>query len=195
MTNLINIFSTPIWDSHYPQFYDEKDSIISALKEYKKNNSSVCKSNISGYHSDDKIHHLKELKNLAEFISFISMNAAKDLKFDFENLAITEMWVNFNDNPHCMNIDHIHNQVFSGVFYLNCPEGSGELVIRNESINRLWMGSFMSEEKTEHTAESIHMIPEEGKLILFPAYLPHSVLPNRHNEERISISFNIMLFK
>ena len=53
----------------------------------------------------------------------------------------------------------------------------------------------MSEEKTEHTAESIHMNPEEGQLILFPAYLPHSVLPNRHNEERISISFNIMLLK
>lgn len=195
MQNLINIFSTPIWNSHYPHFHNEKDSIVKALKEYRKNNPSVKKSNINGYHSDDQIHHLKELKNIVEYISFVSMNAAKDLKFVSDKVAITEMWANFNNSSNCTNVDHIHNQVFSGVFYLNCPEGSGKLIIRNEAINRLWMGNYMSEEKTEHTAEAIHIIPEEGKLVLFPAYLPHAVLPNKNNEERISISFNIMLFK
>jgi ectoine hydroxylase-related dioxygenase (phytanoyl-CoA dioxygenase family) len=34
--------------------------------------------------------------------------------------------------------------------------------------------------------------PEEGSLIIFPSYLPHSVEPNKHDEERISISFNVL---
>ena len=31
-----------------------------------------------------------------------------------------------------------------------------------------------------------------GTLLLFPAWLPHSVDPNRSDRERMSISFNIM---
>jgi uncharacterized protein (TIGR02466 family) len=33
--------------------------------------------------------------------------------------------------------------------------------------------------------------PEEGKLLLFPAYLQHAVEENLSNEDRIVISFNI----
>ena len=35
--------------------------------------------------------------------------------------------------------------------------------------------------------------PEEGSIILFPSYIPHSVETNSHDDERISISFNLMV--
>jgi uncharacterized protein (TIGR02466 family) len=35
--------------------------------------------------------------------------------------------------------------------------------------------------------------PKVGELLLFPSWLPHFVLPNTSNEERISVSFNIEL--
>ena len=34
--------------------------------------------------------------------------------------------------------------------------------------------------------------PEEGSILFFPSYLPHSVTTNNHDEERISISFNVI---
>ena len=34
---------------------------------------------------------------------------------------------------------------------------------------------------------------ERGQIVLFPGYLPHQVLSNESNEERISLSFNIIL--
>ena len=39
------------------------------------------------------------------------------------------------------------------------------------------------------------MEPEEGKLLLFPAYLQHSVDENLSDDERIVISFNIDINK
>ena len=37
--------------------------------------------------------------------------------------------------------------------------------------------------------------PEEKLLIVFPSWLPHSVEPNDIDEERISLSFNYILFR
>ena len=48
---------------------------------------------------------------------------------------------------------------------------------------------------TELTAENTDQVVVKasgGNLLVFPAYLQHSVDPNRSGRERISISFNIM---
>jgi ectoine hydroxylase-related dioxygenase (phytanoyl-CoA dioxygenase family) len=48
---------------------------------------------------------------------------------------------------------------------------------------------------TELTAENTDQVVvkvTDGTLLIFPAWLPHSVDANRSESERISISFNIM---
>ena len=37
--------------------------------------------------------------------------------------------------------------------------------------------------------------PEEGKLLIFPSYLYHSVKANKSNEDRIVISFNVEIYR
>ena len=34
---------------------------------------------------------------------------------------------------------------------------------------------------------------EEGDLLIFPSYLPHSVLPNQSDEDRVVVSLNIFI--
>ena len=51
---------------------------------------------------------------------------------------------------------------------------------------------YYQHKKNQFTGESIRIEPLEGNIILFPSYLPHSVETNNHDEERISISFNII---
>ena len=46
-------------------------------------------------------------------------------------------------------------------------------------------------EHNEISCEEVKIEPEEGKLLLFPAYLQHSVEENLSEDERIVISFNI----
>jgi uncharacterized protein (TIGR02466 family) len=106
-------------------------------------------------------------------------------------IALTSAWLNINDTRQCMNSEHVHGDVFSGVFYIKAPEESGKLVLQNPAINRMWNGCALTSQKNQFTGESIRIEPVEGNIILFPSYLPHSVETNNHDDERISISFNI----
>ena len=47
----------------------------------------------------------------------------------------------------------------------------------------------------EISSEAIKMEPEEGKLLIFPAYLQHSVEENLSDDDRIVISFNVDIIK
>jgi uncharacterized protein (TIGR02466 family) len=190
--NLIPISSVPIWQSEYPEFEKYKETFLNTVRDYKEKNPSVKKSNVFGYHSPDTLQLVPELKPLFEYICQMAFKAVADLEFVECDIALTSAWLNINDSRQCMNSEHVHGDIFSGVFYLKVPEESGKLSIINPGINRMWRGCYLAEKKNPFTAESIHVEPEEGTIILFPSYLPHSVDTNNHDDERISISFNIL---
>lgn len=190
--NLMSIYSIPLWQSEYPEFDEHKEIFRNAVKEYKEKNPSVQKSNISGYHSPDTLQGVEELCPLFEYLCQLGFKAVGDLDFVDCDIALTSAWLNINDTRQCMNNEHVHGDVFSGVFYLQAPEESGKLVLQNPAINRMWNGCALTAQKNQFTGESIRIEPVEGNIILFPSYLPHSVETNNHDEERISISFNLI---
>lgn len=191
--NLISIYSIPLWQSEYPKFDEQQEALLKAVADYKEKNPSVEKTNIAGYQSPDTLHHeVEELYPLFEHLCQMAFKACSDLDFIDCDIALTSAWLNVNDTRQCMNSEHVHGDVFSGVFYLKAPEESGKLVLRNPSINRMWSGCKLAEQKNQFTGESIRIEPVEGNIILFPSYLPHFVETNNHDEERISISFNLI---
>jgi len=192
--NLMSIYSVPFWQSEYPEFEEHKELFSEKLKEFQKQNPTkeAPRSNITGYQSPDTVHHIPELSSLFEYICQMGFKAVADLNFIDCDLAITSAWMNNNNTRQCMNSEHIHGDVFSGVFYLKAPEGSGKLSLSNLAINKMWMGCSLAQQKNQFTAESIKIEPIEGNILLFPSYLPHSVETNNHDDERISISFNII---
>ena len=188
------IYSTPLWQSEYPEFEEHKELFLTIVKEYKDQNPTqeIPRSNIAGYHSPSTLQGVEELCPLFEYICQMAYKAVADLDFIDCDIALTEAWLNVNDSRQCMNTEHIHGEVFSGVFYLQTPEGSGKLSIVNPGINRMWKGCDLVAQKNQFTGESIRIEPVEGNIILFPSYVPHFVETNDHDEERISISFNII---
>ena len=152
---LMPIYSVPIWQSEYPEFEDHKEIFLSVLEDYKKENPSIKKSNISGYHSPETLHGVKEFRPLFEYICQLGMKAASDLNFVECDVALTSAWLNINDSRQCMNSEHIHGDVFSGVFYLQAPEESGKLVLQNPAINRMWSGCALASQKNEFTGEMV----------------------------------------
>ena len=189
--DLIPVYTTPLWQSKYPEFEKNKEIFLDVVREYKDKNPSVELSNISGYQSPMTLQKVPELNSLFGYICRLAKKATNDIDFIDCDIALTSAWVNINDSRQCMNSEHIHSDVFSGVFYLKAPEGSGKLVIKNHTINQMWEGCKFALQKNQFTAESIRIEPEEGSIILFPSYLPHFVETNNHDEERISISFNV----
>ena len=190
--NLMPIYSVPLWTSEYPEFDEHKEIFLNAIRTYKDQNPSVQKSNIAGYHSPETLQGVEELRPLFEYLCQLGFKAVGDLDFVDCDIALTSAWLNVNDTRQCMNSEHVHGDVFSGVFYLKAPEESGKLVLQNPAINRMWNGCALTSHKNQFTGESIRIEPVEGNIILFPSYLPHSVETNNHDEERISISFNLI---
>ncbi len=190
--NIMPIYSIPLWESEYPEFEENKKIFLNAIEVYKEQNSSIEKSNIAGYQSPDTLQKVEDLRPLFEYICQMGLKACSDLDFIECDIAITSAWLNVNDNRQCMNIEHVHNDTFSGVFYLKAPEKSGKLNIINPGINNLWSGISFAQQKNQFTSTRIKIEPVEGNIILFPSYLPHSVETNDHDDDRISIAFNII---
>ena len=192
--DLIPIYSVPLWQSEYPDFDEHKEIFFSAVKEYKEKNPTKEKpvSNIAGYQSPNTLHHVQELRPLFEYICQMGFKACADMDFIDCDVALTSAWLNINDSRQCMNVEHVHGDVFSGVFYLSAPQESGKLSVVNPALNRLWHGLDLVNQKNQFTGETIKLEPEDGNIILFPSYLPHYVETNNHDEERISISFNLI---
>ena len=188
------IYSVPLWQSEYPDFEEHKEIFLNVIKTYKEQNltKETPRSNIAGYQSPSTLHHVPELAPIFEHICQMAFRAVADLDFVDCDIALTEAWLNINDSRQCMNVEHVHGDVFSGVFYLKVPEGSGKLGISNPGINRMWSGCNLASQKNQFTGEHIRIDPVEGNIILFPSYIPHFVETNNHDDERISISFNII---
>ena len=52
-----------------------------------------------------------------------------------------------------------------------------------------------SDQANELNSNSASIKINEGDLLIFPAYLPHSVEENRSDEDRVIVSFNIDILK
>lgn len=99
-----------------------------------------------------------------------------------ENFFIPSQFLGYATNEYWFNIarpgeatgrhNHKDEAIISGVFYLKVPEKSGDL-------------KFHFDEDEESTVRS-----KEGRMVLFPSILNHSVDMNRSKDERISLAFN-----
>ena len=68
----------------------------------------------------------------------------------------------------------------------------GDFVVTNPfSLNRNFYPNRENPTELNRTIAK-HKV-EEGDLLIFPAYLPHQVLPNEADEDRIVISFNLWI--
>ncbi len=190
--NLLPAYTTPIWESTYPEFSEHKSLFLDVVKKYKEENPSEKDSNIFGYQSPKTLQTIPELSPLYQYICEMSFKAIIDLEFIDCDIALTSAWLNVNDTKQCMNSEHIYDDVFTGVFYLHTPEKSGSMVIKNQAINPMWKGCKLRSNKNQLNAETIRVSPGEGGIVLLPAYLPYYVEPNDHDEERITISFNVI---
>ena len=165
---------------------------------YNEDPNGLSRSNQGGWHS--KPFDLKD-KNSAPFIFFQSIQKyVADVFKEYGWLYVpgkvnlTEMWAIINKKNN-FNIEHTHpNNYLSAAYYVKAPENCGSFIVTNpNSVSRERITA--SERKTEFNQNIAQIKPKEGDLLLFPAYLPHSVGMNLSDEDRIVISFNVDILK
>lgn len=183
---VINAFATPIWVEDLEL---DIDNIISTVKDIQSISPGKHVSNVGGWQSNDlnwesirEYTHLYELINiLQKSIDTISTQIDPTLKLYIDNL-----WMNVNKLGD-YNLPHYHsNSAFSAVLYIQC-EGGSNIEFTHDTL----MEHYPFWTKSEIFANKLQLFPKVGRLIVFPAWVKHSALPNQSNNKRISISFNI----
>lgn len=192
MNNIINLFSIPIYTAKIELSLKE-EKFIKNLKydfvEFK-----------NGLISDDKqVLNNKNLLNLNNKIKEqIEIYTKKIIEVDDKiSFYFTNSWVmkhKKGDYAH----PHAHsNSVISGVFYVDVPKNSGDLIFHRNSFNasNAMLSSLAIPYKkyNQYNSEEFTIKTEKNLLVLFPSNLVHSVPFSISKELRYCIAFNCFI--
>ena len=109
------------------------------------------------------------------------------------NAVLGNMWANINP-PGSMNMPHVHpNSLFSGVYYVKSQPKSGKFKIIDPRPGvQLNMPVRKPGNPGRDMWRDATLEPVVGRIIMFPAWLWHSVEENKSDDIRISVSFNFI---
>lgn len=141
--------------------------------------------------TEQELHTLDEFQDLNAFI-YASVQAILDyLKIIYDDFEITGCWANISAT-HAPHKAHFHpNNYLSGVYYVQTQEGADTITFLDPRKESRIIAPRTIEDTPQNT-DKMHLRVRDGLLIIFPAWLSHSVEPNMSDKERISVSFNIM---
>jgi len=194
-----NLFPTPLLTFTIPEDL-LKNSITSANRYIKtkdwKNKRHFGRS-LTSYHSDTSRNYLGSFDYpLAEYINLQSRSYLDYVGFDPDSDLMIESWLNLNP-PDTSHSKHEHYGCFmSGTLWLVAPEKSGNFVIHDPlGVRPQNTTQYIFARKTpnDYNNDLFSVVPEAGKMIMFPSWLPHQVESNQSVEDRISVAFNIWM--
>ena len=162
-------------------FNEDMEGWVSGQMSKKK---TVIKSNRGGWQSE--IQKPDDTFNpLVQKIDEVCKNINLGIKETF----IPQLWVNVNKAGD-YNIIHQHGgYILSGTYYVKVPKDSGRLTFRDPRPGAI-CNTFMVNRFDGGEFRNLNLF--DGLLVIWPSYLDHFVEPSKTNEERISISFDIV---
>ena len=198
MSDLHILFPTPV----YQNFLEFRPSELKSMIDYVSNLDWASDKDIyegpNGETTKLEADLLSEpeLENLRKKIDEEIYNFAKSLQIDFSKHGLKRInsWGNLQKKGNYIK-EHRHNNTqFSGVFYLQTPENSGDIIFTTR--NATWINSYWEPSLTGYddlNSFEKRFSPQQCGIFLFPAHLDHYVTPSHSEEERYSISFNYNL--
>ena len=143
------------------------------------------------WQTDQVLHELPEFAEFCRYAEAAVSGALDFLNVRHEGFVITGCWANISP-PGAGHFGHTHpNNYLSGVYYVRTPPGANSITFHDPRIQTNIIAPHFHK-TDQHNALSATVPVQEGRMILFPSWLLHSVHPSQSSEERMSISFNIM---
>jgi uncharacterized protein (TIGR02466 family) len=142
--------------------------------------------------SGTHLHELPEFKPLVERALAAGQQILKFLEHDPAPLVMTGCWANVSE-PGAHHQEHSHpNNFLSGVYYVKAPEGGDTINFHDPRAQAHVIAPHVTTYSPKH-ASAVNVEVKSGRMVMFPAWLRHSVDPNRGRGQRMSIAFNLML--
>ena len=187
------LFPSLVWTT----LFDDRVSFNAKLLELaeqmrRKDPNGVSNTNVKGWQSPNILQNLEEFGDINLRILQACERIAESQHYQPNVVLRHQAWVNISP-PGASNKLHYHaNCHFSGVYYisLKAPE-CGSIFFRDPRVaSRMFTAPVTRQ--TDFTAEEVRMRPEEGRIYIFPGWLEHGVEENKSDQDRVSISFNVL---
>jgi len=131
---------------------------------------------------------------LLNYINEHSREYLKLLGYNQRSYLEVTSWLQLNQ-PGSYFVRHDHyGALMSGVFYIEVPENSGDIVFHNPLETRRMTDTFFTKIKIEENSYNFNHVvykPIVGELLMFESWLHHTVQQNQSDSNRISIGINI----
>ncbi len=143
------------------------------------------------WQTDQELHKLQEFQGLNTFIYESVKSVLEFLKVIYDDFEITGCWANISA-AHARHEAHTHpNNYLSGVYYVQTHEGADTIVFMDPRMQAHVITPSTMEGTPGGTGKA-RLRVRDGTLVIFPSWLAHGVEANMSDEERISLSFNII---
>ena len=190
-SEVIPMFPTLVWKvqlkAEMPEAIDAK--ILLALARMRRAAPQLAPG--QGWQSDKTLHELEEFRDLVSCVTNAVKSVLRFLRIAYDAVEITGCWANVLARGAAHRAHSHPNNFLSGVYYVRTHPGTDTINFHDPRNQTAIIRPPVVELTAENTDQVVDRV-KNGTLLIFPSYLQHSVDANMSEEERISISFNIM---
>jgi len=190
-SDVIPMFPTLVWKIQLEaQVQQEIDKKVSAALQDMRAATPALTSR-QGWQSIQDLHTREAFQDLVCGVRHAAAAILRFLQVGYEEFEITACWATVLA-PGAEHKAHYHpNNYLSAVYYLRA-HGGADTINFHDPRNQTGIIRPPVRQLTSENTDQVVVRVKEGTLLLFPAYLRHSVSTNTSGRERISISCNIM---
>ncbi|HEV8554558.1 MAG TPA: 2OG-Fe(II) oxygenase family protein [Casimicrobiaceae bacterium] len=190
-SDVIPMFPTLLWKILVkPELRDAIDAkILAALGNLRRDLPRLEPGH--GWQSEQTLHDREEFQDFVACVGNATRSILRFLQIGHEAFEITGCWATVLARGAAHKAHSHPNNYLSGAYYVRTHPGA-DTINFHDPRNQAGVIRPPVVELTAENTDQVVVKVTNGTLLLFPSYLEHSVDANTSEEERVSISFNIM---
>lgn len=187
---ILSFFPTPVWVKQLPN--DDAARInrkaLDLIETFRGQMTGIGPND--PWQTPNDLEDRPELQELMVYVKELVREALSDLHIVYDSFLVTGCWANIKPRGQGHGI-HMHpNNFFGGVYYV-CGTGEGGEINFHDPRSQTSVTLPRVTKENQYNCRTFRLPVQDGMLILFPAWLSHSVARNAGETERVSISFNV----
>lgn len=190
-SGVLKLFPTYVWATQLkPDVYGPINrDILRRLETIGREQPALDRS--GQWQTAQDLQRHEELAALVSIVTATAREICDSLTITYGDLEITGCWANVSA-PGYPHRQHLHpNNYLSGAYYVRTAAGSDSIRFHDP---RPQAGIVVPPARDQNRAnpDQVALDVREGMLVMFPAWLTHSVAPNMSQDTRVSVAFNLM---
>jgi uncharacterized protein (TIGR02466 family) len=190
-SDVLPMFPTFVWKMQLEAARHEAidAKILTALETMRRDTPPLAPG--QGWQSDRALHELEAFGDFVTCVKQATRGVLEFLRIGYDAFEITGCWANVLARGATHRAHSHPNNFLSGAYYVRTHPGADTINFHDPRHQTGIIRPPVVELTAENTDQVVVKV-RNGTLLIFPAYLSHSVDANPSEHERVSVSFNVM---